>query len=152
MRIYLCLACFCSTLSELPAQESVSGPSPVCYRNLDDASLDLAGDLLPDQAELHFGTARFQHPGNSIAMAVAPDEKTIVTLGSSRLIAWDMATGEQLWEADWTSVGGHITGTAYGQRFIDFAGNSEAFYTSGKSNTVLKWGARNGTSERIELD
>lgn len=59
--------------------------------------VDRLGDPLPDAALLRLGTSRFRHPGSATALALAPDEKTVLTLGYEGLFAWDTATGKDRW-------------------------------------------------------
>ncbi|HKB01362.1 MAG TPA: sigma-70 family RNA polymerase sigma factor, partial [Gemmataceae bacterium] len=59
--------------------------------------VDRLGDPLPDAALLRLGTTRFRHPGSATALALSPDEKTILTLGWEGLYVWDTATGKERW-------------------------------------------------------
>ena len=101
---------------------------------------------------MRFGTLRFLHPSTVTAMALAPDEQTIVTLDSTALITWDAATGKELWQQPWRSFGGHIMGPAYGQQFVAFGRDSSTFYTTSDSNKIHVWGTRNGSHEVILLE
>jgi RNA polymerase sigma factor (sigma-70 family) len=58
---------------------------------------DRLGDPLPEAALMRLGTTRFRHPGTALALALSPDEKTILTHGSEGLFAWDTASGKELW-------------------------------------------------------
>jgi RNA polymerase sigma factor (sigma-70 family) len=58
---------------------------------------DRLGDPLPEAALLRLGTRRFRHPGTALALALSPDEKTVLTIGSEGLFAWDGATGKEHW-------------------------------------------------------
>jgi RNA polymerase sigma factor (sigma-70 family) len=60
---------------------------------------DRLGDPLPEAALLRLGTTRFRHPGSATALAMSPDEKTVLTLGWEGLYAWDTATGKEHWRA-----------------------------------------------------
>lgn len=59
--------------------------------------VDALGDPLPEKALLRFGTKRFQHPSSPAQLLLSKDEKSVVLLSSDRLIAWDAATGKELW-------------------------------------------------------
>lgn len=131
------------------ARESVDS---LRFRDPLDPRRDTVGDPLPPHALLRLGTARFRHPSSVTEMALSPDEQTMITLGSGILAAWDLETGKQLWQRNWRNHGGHIIGSAYGQRFIAFGADSSSFYTTSNSNRVLVWDARKGTMDSLPFD
>src|SRR5262249_50000816 len=58
---------------------------------------DALGDPLPDGALLRLGSLRFKHPNSAHDLALSPDGKIVITAGNRQYIAWDAATGKQLW-------------------------------------------------------
>lgn len=135
----------------LVAQESPT-TTTVSFRNVAQPDKDYIGDPLSPQAVMRFGTLRFLHPSTVAEMGLSPDEQTVVTLDGSVLISWDAATGQELWRQEWRSLGGHIIGPAYGQRYLDFGTDSSRFYTTGKSNKIHVWGSRDGSHDVISLE
>jgi hypothetical protein len=85
---------------------------------------DSLGDPLPAGALLRLGTLRFRPPSNVVDMALAPDEKTIVTVGQE-LIVWDAATGQKRWRSD--EPGLNLDAAAYGVRAVSFAADGARF-------------------------
>ena len=112
---------------------------------------DSLGDVLPDHALLRLGTLRFRQPSDVTDLALSPDEKTVVTIGSDDLIAWDQATGKQLWRANSREHGINLTAAAYGVRALAFAPDGSVFYTPGKHNQVIVWDVASGTSEVLSF-
>jgi RNA polymerase sigma factor (sigma-70 family) len=64
------------------------------------ARRDAIGDPLPEAARLRLGTSRFRHPESAWGLALAPDGKTVMTIGWQGLFAWDTATGKERWHAE----------------------------------------------------
>jgi RNA polymerase sigma factor (sigma-70 family) len=61
------------------------------------ARTDAVGDPLPDGALFRLGTLRLRHKNTTLAVAFAPDGKTLVAGGwDSRLRLWDPVTGREL--------------------------------------------------------
>jgi WD40 repeat protein len=58
--------------------------------------LDAFGDPLPAGALRRFGTTRFRQDIFVNDMAFMPDGKSIVVLGNSQVVQWDVATGKPL--------------------------------------------------------
>lgn len=60
-------------------------------------SVDLYGDPLPEGAAHRLGTVRFRHDGRMLAVAYAPDGKTIVTGAEDQTVRrWDAVSGKEL--------------------------------------------------------
>ena len=57
---------------------------------------DFLGDALPPHALLRFGTNRF-NPSSITSLALAPDNKSVVTSAGGRIIGWGALTGKELW-------------------------------------------------------
>jgi WD40 repeat protein/DNA-binding Lrp family transcriptional regulator len=59
--------------------------------------VDSHGDPLPPLARLRIGTTRFQHGGEIIALAFAPDGRSIATIGrDGALRLWNITSGKEL--------------------------------------------------------
>jgi WD40 repeat protein len=59
--------------------------------------VDSHGDPLPPLARLRIGTTRFQHGGEIVALAFAPDGQSIATLGRDGMLRlWNTDTGKEL--------------------------------------------------------
>jgi RNA polymerase sigma factor (sigma-70 family) len=109
-------------LAMLSAQvpPSSSPPTPPTAPAFRIPTEDTLGDPLPDSAILRLGTLRFRHPGTVHEMALSPDGKVVATAGYDALIAWDAATGKELWKFDPHSEGFRLPETGYGARSIAF--------------------------------
>src|SRR5579864_8149651 len=57
---------------------------------------DFYGDPLPDGAIARLGSVRFHPPAGLIAMAYAPDGKSILAIGGDSMRYWDADTGKEL--------------------------------------------------------
>jgi WD40 repeat protein len=106
--------------------------------------VDALGDPLPDNAVMRLGSLRFRHPGTVYELVLSPDERTIVSVGD-KAIAWDAATGKQLWSVDMSEHGARINGVAYGQRLIAFAPDGKRAYLPMGLNLVMGIDAAAGT-------
>jgi WD40 repeat protein len=109
---------------------------------------DAVGDPLPPGALLRLGSLRFRHPGTVVDMALSPDEKTIVTIGSEELIAWDAKTGKALWRADSRLHGINLPGAAYGLRALAFLPDGR-LVTPGLDNEIILWDVASGRNEAV---
>lgn len=106
--------------------------------------VDALGDPLPEHAVLRLGSLRFRHPGTVYELALSPDERTIVSVGD-KAIAWDAATGKQLWSVEMGEHGARISGVAYGQRLTAFAPDGKQVYLPMGMNLVMGVDAAAGT-------
>ena len=130
------------------AHFSFSQDGQVTFLNESDASLDAVGDPLPTGALMRFGTHRLQHPESVNSMVVSPDDQCVVSLGYNNLICWDAVTGKELWRRNWS--GSRISGPAYGQRFLCFAGKDpDKLFTCDNESNVVIWNLKDGTSTSI---
>ncbi len=111
---------------------------------------DSLGDPLPRGARLRFGTLRFRPPSSVSELALSPDEKTIVTAGRE-LIAWDAATGKELWRANPRDTGSDMQNAAYGVRALAFAADGTRFYTPGKPDEVVIWDTSTGARKVLTV-
>ncbi len=127
-----------------PAQSRQDGPTP------QPAAVDSLGDPLPSGARLRLGTSRFRPPSSALELALSPDEKTIVSVGGE-LIAWDAATGKELWRAHPRDFGVGIRNSSYGVRAVAFAPDGARFYTAGKPDEVVAWQTLGGTHEVLTI-
>src|SRR4051812_696710 len=90
--------------------------------------LDQLGDPLPDGALFRFGTQRFRPPSGVDELALSPDEKVVVTQGNE-LIAWDTATGKELWRSNGVEGNFNWIAASYGIRSLAFAAKeNQTFY------------------------
>lgn len=113
-------------------------------------AVDAVGDPLPDGARLRLGTLRFRPPDSVSAVALSPDEKTVVTVGG-HLIVWDNATGRELWRVEPGETGFHLTAAAYGRRPLAFEPEGAWFYTPGEANEVNRWNLTTGERRTLIL-
>lgn len=104
---------------------------------------DALGDPLPSGAMLRLGSLRFRHPGTVYELALSPDERTIVSMGD-KIIAWDAATGQELWRDELRKYAININGVAYGQRLVVFAPDGRTVYTPMRLNEVTARDAATG--------
>jgi RNA polymerase sigma factor (sigma-70 family) len=111
---------------------------------------DSLGDVLPPSARLRLGTLRFRPPSGVAELALSPDQKTIVTAGDE-LVAWDAATGKELWRARARDYGFGSENAAYGSRPIAFASDPSQFYTPGRDNEVVVWQTTSGRREVVRF-
>ena len=112
---------------------------PEVFLNSDNPKLDAIGDPLPERAIMRLGTERFRHPSSVRTLRISPDESQVVSMGGGYFIGWDAKTGKELWRNSTRNRIGHISGHHYGQRLFDFGKTSNAFYSVGKDNEVLRW-------------
>lgn len=108
---------------------------------------DLLGDPLPEGAQFRLGTVRFRPPSSVVEMALAPDEKTVVTVGD-QVIVWDTATGKERWRADMLV---HPAAASYGNRALAFTPDGRRFYTPGRPGEVIAWDVASGTQEVLPI-
>jgi WD40 repeat protein len=107
---------------------------------------DAIGDPLPPAALLRLGTTRFRHPGSAHALALSPDEKTVLTLGWEGLYAWDTATGKELWHADGQQVARDMN-PAVGESRLAFLPDGRRAVTPGDGHTFKLWDVATGKAE-----
>src|SRR5262245_11053045 len=130
-------------LAMLPAQppppaSPKSEPAPATRI----AGFDALGDPLPDAALLRLGTLRFRHPSSVYDLVVSPDGRTIVTAGGL-IIAWEAATGKELWRASPEKEGFALPDSSYGCRPLAFTPDGR-LVTPGRGGEVLKIGRPSG--------
>ena len=113
---------------------------------------DSLGDPLPEAALLRLGTQRFHHPSSVVDLGLSPDEKTVVTIGSRQLIAWERSTGKELWRTRPGRLGVELPSASYGIRGVAFSSDSTQFYTPGRLNQLIIWDVASGTSETLSFE
>jgi WD40 repeat protein len=117
------------------------GPSPAVAAKpppAGGAATDSLGDPLPTGARLRLGTVRFRPPSGVAEMALAPDEKTLVTVGNE-VVAWNTATGAERWRTYPRDIGLNVPGASYGLRAIAFGADSRNLYSTGGDGTIREW-------------
>jgi WD40 repeat protein len=113
--------------------------------------LDQLGDPLPDGALFRFGTQRFRPPSGVDELALSPDEKIVVTQGNE-LIAWDTATGKELWRSSGVEGNFSWIAASYGIRSLAFAAKeSQTFYMLSRMGSVLAWDATSGQHKVLPI-
>lgn len=113
--------------------------------------LDQLGDPLPEGALFRFGTQRFRPPSGVDELALSPDEKTVITQGNE-LIAWDAATGKELWQSNGVEGGFQWIAASYGIRSLAFAANdSQTFYMLTRMGNVLAWDVTTGEHKALPI-
>jgi WD40 repeat protein len=113
--------------------------------------LDQFGDPLPDGALFRFGTQRFRPPSGVDELALSPDEKIVVTQGNE-LIAWDTATGKELWRSNGIEGNFNWIAASYGIRSLVFAAKERrTFYMLSRMGSVLAWDATSGQHKVLPI-
>lgn len=135
----------------LSAGELAWAEEPVDTAAAASQRFDQLGDPLFEEALLRFGTQRFRYPTEVIDIGLSPDEKTIVAIGRELLIAWDTATGKELWRANCPEHDIALFGASYGLRGVAFAPDGSHFYTPGGQNEIIRWEVRSGNHESVKL-
>ncbi len=111
--------------------------------------LDALGDPLPEGALMRLGTGRFRPPSTVMEIALAPDEKTIVTLGED-LMAWDTTTGQVLWQEKSRPLGFQL-GAAYGSHALAFTPDGKHFYAPAAPGEVTVWETATGKHTKLPV-
>ena len=112
---------------------------------------DLLGDPLPEAALLRLGTARFRHPGIAKAIVLTADEKTVLTLGTEGLFAWETATGKELWRDNKSDLKKYQNVAVGETPLAIFPDGKHAVMTTGDSSFHL-WDIATGKREIREID
>lgn len=111
---------------------------------------DSLGDPLPEGALLRFGTTRFHPPSGVGELALTPDEKTIVTIGS-QIIVWDAATGKERWRRDAPQIDRMTGSTRYCARPMAFSSDSSRFFTTSGLDEIAIWEVATAKSELLTI-
>ncbi len=112
---------------------------------------DSIGDPLPSNALQRFGTQRLLHPSSVIAIALAPNEQTLVSLSQEELIGWDTQTGKELWRGGRSGDEVQLNAASYGVNPMVFSSSSDYFYTVRTSSSVVRRDTRTGEKIVVEL-
>ena len=112
---------------------------------------DSLGDPLPEGALLRLGSLRFRHPSSVHELALSPDEKSVVTIASQELIAWDTTTGKERWRANLREAGMEMPyGVAYGVQALAFSPlDSSSFCTPGGHGDIVVWDLASGEHKSV---
>lgn len=70
--------------------------SPPAATARTEPAVDLYGDPLPDGAAMRFGSIRFRHGGQLMAIAYSPDGKTIASSNFGSIMLWEAETGKPI--------------------------------------------------------
>jgi RNA polymerase sigma factor (sigma-70 family) len=124
-----------------PKPAVAAAPRPV--------GVDALGDPLPEAALLRLGTLRFRHPNSSHELGLSPDGNTVVTVGES-IIAWESATGKELWRFRPDRGEHDNNGSYYGCRVMTFAPDGRVL-TPGRPDEVLILDALTGKSTPLKV-
>src|SRR6266536_5746434 len=98
--------------------------------------VDRAGDVLPADAVARAGTVRWRHGGPVLALAFAPDGKSLASVsgdGTPRL--WEAATGEEL---------RRFLGHKGEVRCVAFAPDGKSLLSGGADGTARLWDLKTG--------
>jgi RNA polymerase sigma factor (sigma-70 family) len=111
---------------------------------------DALGDPLPPGALLRLGTLRFKHPNSAHALALSPDGKVVITAGNQQIIAWESATGKQLWNEPEPQIGG-MSGSYAGENPMAFdpSGN---LITPALANSFAIWNTATGRNRTVTVN
>lgn len=113
--------------------------------------VDGVGDELPNNALVRLGSIRFRHPEPVLDLAIAPNGKTIVTIGSQYLIAWETKTGKRRWTASNQAQKLQLPSTGLGLQAIAFSDDNLSFYTPGQPHQILKWITLTGEVTKVDV-
>jgi WD40 repeat protein len=103
---------------------------------------DRTGDALPPDAVARAGTVRWRHGGPVLALAFAPDGKTLASVsGDGSLRLWDSSTGREL---------RRFLGHKGEVRCVAFAPDGNSLLSGGADGTARLWDVKTG-KERAKL-
>lgn len=114
------------------------------------SGVDRLGDPLPDGALLRLGTERFKHPNNAEELALSPNGKVVVTIGSGALIAWDARSGKELWRNSEVR-NGSISGSIAAMKYLALSPDSKRLFTTSTRNSIAVFDVANGRRETVTL-
>ena len=136
-----------TAVSQPPEQSAKSQTSS-------DVRVDALGDPLPEKALLRFGTKRFQHPSSPAQILLSKDEKSVVLLATEGLIAWDAATGKELWRKNPALQDGgvRIGAAGYGVQPLGIIPETGEFVTGAGPGQIAFWNPAIGDSQKIFVD
>jgi WD40 repeat protein len=138
-----CLLAIGLSLSGMPSVTKGFAAEPTDKR----PAVDRRGDPLPPLARLRIGTTRWRHGGEIIALAFAPDGRSVATMGHDNTLSlWDIASGKGLahfhapngvavaFAKDgqsllWCDARGALYRCGAGRRGEDLAGQSERVHS-----------------------
>jgi len=116
------------------------------FRNAESPRLDGIGAPLPAKAAMRLGTERFVHPGSAQDLVLSVDNRVVLSVGRD-IVAWDAASGKQLWKKESMPFFGHISGPQYGQRFFDISDDGSKLYSIASGDGVRIWDVKTGDSK-----
>lgn len=112
--------------------------------------VDSLGDPLPANALLRMGTLRFRAPSVVKELRLTKDQRTLISFGEL-LMAWDTATGKELWRAPAREFGVRLP-TSYGLRAMATQPDGQHVLTAGNPGSILSWDPRSGQRENLRFD
>ncbi len=101
-------------------------------------------DSLPPRAKFRVGTNSFRPAGTVGGLAISPDGRFIVSMGTS-LEVWDAGTGLKKWGVSPSELKFGGSDTSYGVKGIAFSDDIKHFYTPGGVNEFVSWELETGT-------
>src|SRR5262249_74460 len=104
----------------------------------------------PDGALLRLGSLRFKHPNSAHDLALSPDGKIVITAGNRQYIAWDAATGKQLWAKSQPSSA-IMSGSFAGENVLAFTPDGQRLITPVRGNAIAVWEIKMGQHEVLTL-
>lgn len=111
--------------------------------------VDFVDDPLPDRAGFRLGTLRFNPPSHVSSIALSPDNKTLISVGTE-LIAWDTETGKERWRSENSNREFQLS-TTYGSRPIAFSSDGSHFYTTANRDEFSVWATLSGERQIIPI-
>lgn len=107
---------------------------------------------LPKNSVFRIGSSVFRPGRFATDLAISPDGKFAASMGGGALHSWDATTGKLLWSVDTYDLGIRGTGYSFGGKAVDFAADSNSFYTTGKLNAFVKWDVVSGKATIIQVE
>jgi WD40 repeat protein len=108
--------------------------SPAAPAFDENRAVDLQGDPLPAGALARMGSVRLRH--GVLALAFAPDGKTLASAGGDHLIRiWDVSSGKELRQ---------LRGHAYFVTSVAFSADGKSLVSASRDGTLRVWQAADG--------
>ncbi len=144
--LLITLAADCGLSDEAP-DEAPDGTT-IVHATKQSATED---EPLPDKSLLRLGTRRFQHPGSVVQLQLSRDNKSVLTVDGGHVIAWDAATGRELWrQVRQRASGRGLSAAAYGVHLLGLHPQSNHFVTGEAGGAIGLRDANTGDMKLVK--